>query len=245
MRPHARPLSTLVLLTLLGCPSATGNPYGAKKEQPPPPQVSPDDPRVAEHDGELYTQKTVERIQEKSRNDEDQLGLGSGRPDETNGKCRLYAPKLPEPECCKGELGFDVETVQQACGLDVYLGESFRFSCGYYFHQGNDTRWLRLSMVPEATAKEAAEHHDRKMTETLGDRYQPSVPVPGIEGAWWSQHEQYRWAFLPGWDHARLLSFTDDACSDEGIKKVMAQIIAAKPAPEGAPRLSLVPKARM
>ena len=158
---------------------------------------------------------------------------------------RLYAPKLPHPQCCKGEFGFDLATVSQACGLTTYLGESFQQSCGYFFHHEEGPRWFRLSKLPETSAKDAAEHHDRKMAEVLGTRYQPSTPVPGVEGAFWSRHDNYRWAFLPGWDHVRQLSWEDVSCSDEGITKVLPQIIAAKPAPEHAARLALVPKARM
>lgn len=231
-----------IALVLLGCPSSTANPYGEKKAAPQP-EVGADDPRVAVKDGELYTQKTIERAEERSPGS-DEAGLGSGRPDETNGVCRLYAPKLPHPQCCEAELGFDVETVRSACGHDVYLGESYRQSCGYYFHHDEGPRWFRLSTLTETSPKEAADHHDRKMAEALGPKYSPSTPVPGVEGAYWSRHDAYRWAFLPGWEHVRQLSWQDVSCSDEGIATVMKQIIAAKPAPDHAQRLSLVPKAR-
>lgn len=233
-----------ILALLLGCPSPTGNPYGEKKTQPQP-RVGAEDPRVATKDGELYTQKTIERAEERSQGSADEAGLGSGRPDETNGECRLFAPKLPHPQCCAGELGFDVETVRAACSYDVYLGESHRGSCGYYFQHDDGPRWFRLSKLPEESAKQAADHHDRKMAESLGDKYKPSTPVPGIEGAYWSRYDKYRWAFLPGWDEPRQLSWEDVSCSDEGIIQVMTQIVAAKPAPERADRLGLVPKARM
>ena len=245
MRTHARFLVPLGGL-LLGCPTETGNPYGAPKKATPAPQVTADDPRVVARDGELYTQRTIARADEKIREgNDDERGPGSGRPDETNGKCRLFAPKLPHPTCCKGELGFDVPTVKEACGYDVYLGESFHMSCGYYFHHDQGSRWIRLSMIPETEPAQAADHHDRKMAATLGDAYQPSTPVPGVPGAWWSRHDQYRWAFLPGWDNVRQLSWEERSCSDEGITTVMAQIIAAKRAPKGAPRPGLVPTARM
>lgn len=228
---------------LLGCPSATSNPYGEKKAAPKP-EVGADDPRVAVKDGELYSQTIIDRAEERSPSPSEG-GLGSGRPDETNGQCRLFAPKLPNPQCCNAELGFDVETVRAACGHDVYLGESFRQSCGYYFHHDEGARWFRLSKLSETSAKQAADHHDRKLAEALGAKYTPSTPVPGVDGAYWSRHDNYRWAFLPGWDNVRQLSWEETSCSDEGVITVMKQIIAAKPAPEHAQRLSLVPKARM
>lgn len=242
---RAPPWLLLPLVPLsLGCPADTGNPYGERKKKAPPP-VSADDPRVAVKDGEMYTQKTIERAEEKTRGKEDEPGLGSGRSDETNGECRLFAPKLPHPQCCKAELGFDVDTVKEACGHELYLGESFRFSCGYYFHSDQGPRWMRLSKLPESDPAQAANHHDRKMQEALGEKYEGSSPVPGVPGALWSRHDQYRWAFIPGWDNVRQLSWQDTSCSDEGIAKVIAQIAQAKPAPEGARRLGMVPKARM
>lgn len=234
----------LLPVLLLGCPSSTTNPYGDKQSSPQP-QVGADDPRVATKDGELYTQKTLERAAERSPGADDEPGLGSGRSDETNGVCRLFAPKEPHPQCCNGEFGFDVETVREACGYDVYLGESFRHSCGYFFHHDEGPQWFRMSKLPEASPKQAAEHHDRKLTEALGAKYTLSTPVPGVEGAYWSRHEGYRWAFLPGWDNVRQLSWQSTSCSDEGVVKVLQQIIAAKPAPPRAQRLGLVPKARM
>jgi hypothetical protein len=242
--PKATRWALLLPALLLGCPSSTGNPYG-DRTPPPPPQAGADDPRVVAKDGELYTQKTIERAEERSPGPEKAAGLGSGRPDETNGVCRLFAPKEPQPQCCQAEVGFDVETVREACGHDVYLGESFRHSCGYFFHHEEGPRWFRLSKLPETSPKQAAEHHDRKLTETLGAKYSPSTPVPGVEGAYWSRHDGYRWAFLPGWDNTRQLSWESTSCSDEGIVAVMKQIIAAEPAPPQSERLGLVPKARM
>ncbi|MEX1368074.1 MAG: hypothetical protein AB1Z98_33400 [Nannocystaceae bacterium] len=228
---------------LMGCPTEAGNPYAAKPK--PTPQVGVEDPRVVERDGDLYPQKTIDRADERRRGAEDQPGLGSGRPDETNGVCRLFSPELPQPECCNAELGFDVETAKAACDLDIYLGESHRISCGYYFNASDDrTRWFRLGKIPETTAKDAAGHHDRKLKEALGDEYAPSSPVPGVDGAYWSRHDNFRWAFIPGWDNVRQLSWEAGSCSDEGVTKLIAQLAAAKPPPPDSPRASLLPKAR-
>ncbi|MCA9648942.1 MAG: hypothetical protein H6712_19935 [Myxococcales bacterium] len=238
-----RPAGLAVLL-LLGCPAEAGNPYATKPK--PAPQVGADDPRVVEKDGELYPHKTIERAEERQRGAEDQPALGSGHSDETNGVCRLFSPELPDPECCKAELGFDMKATQDACDLHVYLGESHRISCGYYFNgKDGERKWFRLGKLPETSAKAAADHHDRKMREALGETYALSTPVPGVDGAYWSRHDQFRWAFLPGWDNVRQLSWQASSCSDEGITKVIAQIVAAKPAPPGSSRPALVPQARM
>lgn len=167
-------------------------------------------------------------------------GRGSGKPDETNGVCRLYAPKLANPECCKQQLGFDVQAVKKACGLDLYLGESFRGSCGYHFlSKDGQPSWFRLSSLTEESVDDAAKTHDRK----LGQRRdtQASEPLPGIPGAKVSKYDQARWAFLPGFGgKVRQLSWSEKFCSDEAMQGVMKQLVAAKPKPRGTKR-ALVP----
>jgi hypothetical protein len=170
---------------------------------------------------------------------------GSGKPDETNGVCRLFAPKLPKPECCAAETGFDVETAKSACGHSIYLGESFQHSCGYYFHrdQGKPA-WFRVAFVPGDNPKDAANSHDARMKRLTKNPQFESTPVPGVRGAYRSGHDGLNWAFLPGWPQVRLLSWRDTSCDDAGIKKLMAKIIGAKKPPKGARRPGLFPKAR-
>jgi hypothetical protein len=169
---------------------------------------------------------------------------GTGLSDESNGKCRLFAPELKDPSCCARQLGFDVPTVQAACGLKIYLGESFLATCGYHFVadaavMGEKPKWFRLSTVAEKTAKEAAAAHDRTTREMPG--FTPSTPIPGIEGAWWSEHDDLHWAFIPGWKQVRMFTWSDASCSPEGIEKILRQLIAAPEIPAGTPRVGLVP----
>jgi hypothetical protein len=170
---------------------------------------------------------------------------GSGKPDETNGVCRLFAPKLPNPTCCAAETGFDVETAKSACGHSIYFGESFHHSCGYYFHreQGKPA-WFRVAFVPGDSPKEAAASHDKRMKRLAKNPEFESTPVPGVRGAYWSDHDGLHWAFLPGWPRVRLLSWRDTSCKDGDIKKLMKKIIGAKKPPKGAPRPGLLPRAR-
>jgi hypothetical protein len=170
---------------------------------------------------------------------------GSGKPDETNAVCRLFAPKLPKPTCCGVETGFDVETAKAACGHSIYLGESFQHSCGYYFHreQGKPA-WFRVAFVPGDSSKEAAASHDAKMKRLTKNPDFKSTPVPGVKGAYWSDHDHLHWAFLPGWPQVRLLSWRDTSCDGAGIKKLMRKIIGARKPPKGARRPGLIPKAR-
>ena len=242
-----RPLRAAALLgALLGasaCPNEIDPTSLAPKPAPKP--VDETDPRVVKDGEDLYPAATIERAQ-KAAPEPDGPALGSGKPDETNGECRLYAPKLPEPECCKGEFGFDAEVVQRACGLDLYLGESFQYSCGYYFHEeGVPPVWFRMSLLPDAKPKDAAHTHDRKVREISKNPAFASTPVPGVEGAFWSEHDGNRWAFVPGWDKTRQLSWKSGTCSDEGIVEILRQLVAAQPAPKGSQRPGLLPKARM
>jgi hypothetical protein len=71
-----------------------------------------------------------------------------------------------------------------------------------------------------------------------------STPVPGLEGAMWSEHDGMHWAFLPGWSSVRLISWTDDACSITAMPEVLKLIAGAKEVPPHAPRPGLLPIAR-
>jgi hypothetical protein len=200
---------------------------------------------VVQEGEDLYSVETVERVKSRSAPRDEGNSPGTGRPDETNGVCRLFAPELADPACCEVDYGFDVETVQRLCGHDTYLGESFQFSCGYFFHsETGPPPWFRMSFVPSATPEAAAEVHDAKLRNLRGDAMSPSRPVPGVEGAMWSHNGEHRWAFLPGWSKVRQLAWRRESCSDEGAIALIEQLMAAKePSPDDE-RLALIPKAR-
>lgn len=240
-RPRLVLLLTAIPLLLAACPGKVAPPAPRGSDKP---VVTEDDPRVIKDGEDLYPAKTIERAQKTERVVEG-AGLGSGQSDESNGVCRLFAPKLAEPECCKGEWGMDEEMMREACGLEVYLGESFQGTCGYYFHRtGNDPLWARLSFVGEPTLADAVLMHDEKMRRMSKNPAFKSTPVPGVEGAMWSSNGRYHWAFVPGWDKTRLLSWSSETCTDEGIAKVIAKLVAAKQPPRGTPREGLLPKIR-
>ncbi|MFO0635663.1 MAG: hypothetical protein U0168_22710 [Nannocystaceae bacterium] len=231
-----------------GCPTQVDPSTTAAK--PKASVIDENDPRVVRDGEDLYAAEAIERAEERARphvgsDEPPPSGRGTGKPDESNGVCRLYAPKLPDPQCCEAEFGFDAELVQRSCGLELYLGESFYNSCGYYFHRtGIEPQWFRASFTAGATAKEAVQSHDRRLARITKNDAFASEPVPGIDGALWSAHNGIRWAFVPGWDRVRLLSWSQQACSDEAMLEVLRALVAAKQPPKGAPRLGLVPKAR-
>ena len=227
---------------LCGCPNEIDSTSLAAKPVAKA-AVDENDPRVVRDGEDLYPAAAMERAEQQQR--AAVPGLGSGKPDESNGECRLYAPKLPSPECCNSEYGFDVDTVQKACGLELYLGESFQYSCGYYFHKEGKPVWMRMGHLPDADPKTAADAHDKKLRDVTKNPQYASTPVPGVEGALWSGHDGNRWAFLPGWSHARQLSWRSETCSDEGVIEVMKQLVAAKEPAKNAKRVDLLPKARM
>lgn len=250
MSARAHVAVVLVLAPLaLGCPAQV-DPAAMvpRKEEPKP--VDEADPRVAKIGEDLYPIEAVERIEQKEKIQAAAApaptgSRGTGKPDETNGVCRLFAPELPNPECCNPEYGFDAELVASTCGLDLYLGESFQLSCGYYFHEaGLDPRWFRAAFVSDGTAKEAADGHDLKLKQLTKNPDYHSDPIPGIPGAYWSTHDGLRWAFLPGWDRVRQVSWRDEFCPPEKMADVLAKMTAAKPPERGAARVGLVPRAR-
>src|SRR4051812_45926827 len=194
--PRLQTLAPLPLLAslsclLTGCPQAAEPPVKAATNQH---LASADDKRVVADTSDLYPAEhgaPTKTVAPKSP--------GTGRPDETNGKCRLYAPELPDPGCCERDLGFDVETVKAACGLKLYLGESFHATCGYHFLEdatatGEPAKWFRLSTVHGATARETAEAHDQYTRQISKDPGFKSVPIPGIVGAYWSSQDDLHWA---------------------------------------------------
>lgn len=226
---------------LAGCPSDVPTPT---RVAPTEAKADLQDPRVMTLDGEHYARPGKGEHAEPAA-PADGRAPGSGATDETNGVCRLFAPKLPDPECCKAEWGFDAMAAAEACGLDVYLGESFQMSCGYYFQDKNrDTRWFRMSGVPGDTPADAAASHDKKVARLYQDPAFKSVPVPGVPGALWSHKDRLNWAFLPGWSMVRLFTWKDDSCDREQVFELLKTVVAAKQPASGAPRRGLIPLAR-
>jgi hypothetical protein len=241
LAPALAALAAVVALpALTACPQAT-QPSPVPQAAPAPPPV--DDKRVVADSEDYYPADRGAPTPESPP-----PVPGSGRPDETNGKCRLFAPELPDPECCERDLGFDVAMVKRACGLKLYLGESFHATCGYHFlpdvtAQGVAPKWFRLSTLKGKTPKDAAAEHDEYTRRLSRDPTFTSVPVPGIEGAYWSAQDDLHWAFLPGWSVVRQFTWQDGACSDEGIREVIAQLVKTPEVPAGTPRAAMIPGA--
>lgn len=220
---------------LLACPQAQPR-DDAPADAPPSP--GPADARVVADTGDLYPGKAPTPAPEASA-----PTPGSGRPDESNGTCRLYAPELRDPKCCDETLGFDVEAARTACGLPVYLGESYYNSCGFFFvrEPGTPPSWLRLTTIHGDTPQKAAEEHVLVLGRSHpGATYEP---LPGVPGAFWVKQDEYRWAFLPGWKQVRLLSWKDTSCSQEGVAALAQTIVAAPESVTGPRRKGLLPAA--
>lgn len=241
--PLAAPLLVILGCTL-GCPAKVPTPQSEAQDGRSPagvPVTDADDPRVVRDSDDLYA------AEDAPHPSASKPALGSGKPDTSNGVCKLFSPKLPQPECCPQETGFDAEQVQQLCGHALYMGESLQQSCGYYFlHDpaGGVPVALRASRLQPEAVGEAVEAHDRRMAKTLEQPEFASTPVPGIEGAMWSRHDGLNWAFLPGWSSVRLVSWTDDACPIDKMPEVLKIMVEAKEVPPQAPRDGLIPKAR-
>lgn len=232
-------LSLAALATLPACPTDATPPAAASG--PPGASVpDPDDPRVVRDSDDLYTVDNAPNPPEPGP------ALGSGTPDTTNGVCKLYAPKLPEPECCPIETGFDAEAIRELCGNALYLGESLHGSCGYFYMpkmENSKPVAIRTSIMSKTEVAEAAAEHDMQLARVTQNREFKSTPVPGFEDALWSSHEHLNWAFIPGWDKIRLVSWNASVCPIDKMPEVLRLISTAKPPPPNAPR-ELIPKAR-
>lgn len=224
------PLLVLPAL-LLACPQAQPS------ETPVGKAVGPgaDDPRVVSDGTDLYPGKAPAPHTVEPSPSLGSASPGTGRPDETNGKCRLFAPERQGPQCCVDPLGFDVAAVQSICGLEHYLGESFLNSCGFYFlpRAGQPLTWFRLSVVrgegPRAIAEEQAAILRRTDARAVAE------PLPAVPGAYWVHDDEYRWAYLPGWEHVRLFTWKSTSCPEGKVDELLRAVAAL---PERGPRRS-------
>ncbi len=230
------------LATLVGCPAEVKDPAPAPAPKAEP-VVDESDPRVVKVGDDLYAAESV-----PLSTPEVVKGKGSGKPDESNGYCRLYAPKLPEPHCCLTEYGFDAEAAAKSCGKPLYLGESFQRSCGYYFLDGaaGEPVWFRTSFVDDASPKEAAEAEANR----LKLRFQADIEVKAMAntpGAYTLTYSGISYAWMagdPAWPNVRRLAWNESTCTPEGLEAVVSQMATAKAPPKGAKRQGLVPKPR-
>ncbi len=229
---------------LTGCPAKVPTPEDQAQNGNSPSGVAvtqENDPRVVRDGEDLYAAEDAPNPPPTGP------APGSGRPDTSNGVCKLFAPKLPSPECCPFETGFDAEKVQKLCGHALYMGESLQQSCGYYYlHEpsGGFPVALRASKLNKSSVEETVASHDKRTARTFKLQEFKSTPVPGVEGAMWSEHDGIHWAFLPGWSSVRLVSWTDDACPIEVMPEVLKLMVGAKEVPAHAPRPGLLPIAR-
>ncbi len=230
------------LTTLLGCPSEVRDTTPAPAQKAAP-VLDESDPRVVKDGEDLYSLQTAPQSNEalvKSK--------GSGKPDESNGFCRLYAPKLPEPHCCLTEYGFDAAAAAKSCGKPLYLGESFQRSCGYFFLDAAEGQpvWFRTSFVEDASPKEAAEAEANR----LRLRFQADIevkPMANTPDAYTLEYSGISYAWMagdPAWQKVRRLAWNESTCTPEGLEAVASQMATAKAPPKGAQRQGLLPQAR-
>src|SRR5690606_1100534 len=114
-------LATSVVITAalaLGCPAKVPTPESQAQAGHSPagvPVTDANDPRVIRDGDDLSAAEDAPRKPPPGP------ALGSGKPDTSNGVCKLYSPKLPQPECCPFETGFDAEKIKQLCGHALYM----------------------------------------------------------------------------------------------------------------------------
>lgn len=241
-RPLRRALSGVLpcLALLTACPSEVEKGHVAA-DAGKTAEVSPDDERVVKVGGDLYAKDAPSNPAEVP----DDVSPGTGKPDETNGVCRLYAPKLQDPACCKFETGFDAEAAKRICGHALYLGESIRMSCGYFFSDEALTAHpsFRASLTTGTDPKRVADAEAEQLNFQLRKRDIKPEPIDGIKGAYLVRNDKYRWAFLPGWTHVRKISWSKQSCSDEKMPELLKVIVAAKQA-GSADQRPMIPSAR-
>ena len=222
----------------LGCPSQVEPGDPAKGEYGP--KTDADDPRVVKVGDDLYAKDGKSNPEPEAP----ATSPGTGVPDESNGVCRLYAPQLPDPECCPFESGFDEAAAREICGLDSYLGESMRASCGFFFMRGTDTEALSFRIQPlmMEDAKQAADAEAMRLRAQLKRDFKVE-PVPGVAGAYMIRHDVLRWAFIPGWKKVRQFAWMDKSCAPEKVPQLI-KILAEAEQPAKTAERPLLPTAR-
>lgn len=245
-------VAALALGGLTGCPARVG----AGGDEAGAAQVDESDPRVIRSDrtGDLYPRDVKAMPEDKPDYEageteataEPSRSPGVGKPDESNGVCRLYAPEYPDPECCAAEYGVDAERIKAICGFEVYLGEHFRNGCGYHFKKTptSKTQWLWAGLLPEDKDTATAKYeHDLVIQKRFKQVGFESEAIPGVPGGYRSVYAKTGWAVIPGWKRTRQFGYPEGFC-DEGLDELLAELARAKQPPEGAQRPSLVPRAR-
>ena len=162
--------------------------------------------------------------------------LGVGKPDETNGECRLFAKEFKEPTCCPRTYGLGAKEVQEICSGVALLGEHLREGCGYYFLEdaSGQVQWLRVSFIAETfPAKEAISMRDAYLKKRTRDPDFASTPIPGVEGGAYNVVNEIGWALLPGWARLRQAGWSEGFCGDQLPK--LLECIATAPEPQGDP----------
>lgn len=233
----------LVALAVVGCKK---NDEAGGQDRPLPDES---DPRVVrDTDGDLYAKGSEPKSPAAAAEERDDATNppGVGKPDESNGECRLFAPEFKTPECCPTDHGFDVEWTKTACGHEFYLGEHQRQSCGYYFlpKEGDASSWIRVSIPAAESAQQAADDHALLMQVRMKVEDYENKPIPGVEGGSWGKNDGLNWGFLPGFDKPRLVSWPDGFCSEQGMMELLAKMANEAQQPgRDAKRQSLVPTA--
>lgn len=113
--------------------------------------------------------------------------------------------------------------MRRACGLDLYLGESWQHSCGHYFHRRGHTVWFRIGEVSGTTPARAAAEQALELQRALKSATEPR-PFAALPQAYAVRAGETTWAFLPGDGTTKRLVWTEESCSEEGMQAVLAAL---------------------
>ncbi|MCH9688008.1 MAG: hypothetical protein K0V04_41645, partial [Deltaproteobacteria bacterium] len=119
----------------------------------------------------------------------------------------------------------------KACGFETFLGESETVNCElHYAAKGSapdvvvGLREYRSHDLEQAWALHRRSFPAEVTGETSGSQ-------DGVPGSRWSSYEGQRWVFLPGWGHARRVSWAESDCTAAQIEPVLKAAVEAREAP--------------
>lgn len=142
-----------------------------------------------------------------------------------------------EARGCAERFGVEPDALASACGFGPLLAQTeLQTYCElqYATSSGDPGPVVTLREFRNRDADAAWSLHRASFGETPEETF---AELPGIRGSHWSSFAGYRWAFLPGWSHARRIGWFESDCDLARMMPVLQGMIdAPQPEPEPAPR---------
>jgi hypothetical protein len=128
---------------------------------------------------------------------------------------------------CAGQFGIDPNELRTACALGPLVShDDLGYACELR-HAGVDGAADVVFMLRE---------HRNRDPEQGWALHQAGFPADietgsfaDIDGSHWHRQQDYRWVYLPGWDTARRIGWSEADCAPERVLPLLRAVVAAPP----------------